>query len=87
MSSPSPVSSQKPDFNRFGSLPGALLAVGVLGAAACLFGATQDPRRAAFAWHFAFIYGFTLCAGSLFWTLLHHATNSGWSVLPRRFPH
>ena len=84
MSSPSPVSSQKPDFNRFGSLPGALLAVGVLGAAACLFGATQDPRRAAFAWHFAFIYGFTLCAGSLFWTLLHHATNSGWSVLPRR---
>jgi hypothetical protein len=78
------ISPQKPDFNRFGALPSALLGAGVLGAAACLFGATQDPTRAAFAWHFAFVYGLTLCAGALFWTLLHHATDSGWSVIPRR---
>lgn len=84
MSSPHPVSPQKPDFDRFGSLPNALLGAGVLGAAVSLFGATQDPTRAAFAWHFAFVYGLTLCAGALFWTLLHHATDSGWSVLARR---
>ncbi|MCC7518267.1 MAG: hypothetical protein IT578_03670 [Verrucomicrobiae bacterium] len=84
MNSPPTLPLQKPDFNRFGAWPATFLALGVLGAAACLFGATLNPTRAAFAWHFAFIYGFTLCAGALFWTLLHHATDSGWSVIPRR---
>lgn len=84
MNSPPPVSPQKPDFRRFGALPAVFLAIGALGVVACLLGAMRHPTRMAFAWHFAFMYGFTLCAGALFWTLLHHATDSGWSVIPRR---
>ena len=30
------------------------------------------------------MYFFTLCAGSLFWVLVHHATDAEWSVLVRR---
>jgi uncharacterized membrane protein YidH (DUF202 family) len=33
---------------------------------------------------FAFSFYFTIAIGSLFWVLLHHATNSGWSVVVRR---
>ncbi|HEY0792522.1 MAG TPA: hypothetical protein VGD78_15770 [Chthoniobacterales bacterium] len=38
----------------------------------------------AFSWLFAFFYFFTLLIGSLFWILVHHATDSGWGVLVRR---
>lgn len=38
----------------------------------------------AFSWLFAFMYFFTLCAGSLFWVLVHHATDAEWSVVVRR---
>ncbi len=59
-----------------------LMSLFSLGAAALLF--NSDPKRTAFSWLFAFSFYFTLGLGALFWVLLHHATNSGWSVVVRR---
>ncbi|MGI8605254.1 MAG: hypothetical protein ACR2OZ_19960 [Verrucomicrobiales bacterium] len=39
-----------------------------------------------YSWLFAFVVCFTLCLGSLFWVLLHHASNSSWGVAIRRIP-
>ncbi len=39
-----------------------------------------------FSWLFAFEVFFTLTTGSLFWCLLHNASNSGWGVAIRRVP-
>ncbi len=44
----------------------------------------RDPQRFAFSYLFAFSVGFTLGLGSLFWVMLHHATNSSWSTVVRR---
>ena len=51
-----------------------------------LIGLAVPAWREQFAhsWLFAFTYFFTLCAGSLFWVLVHHATDAEWSVLVRR---
>ena len=61
-----------------------LLLVSLAGAVVCWFLFQQDARRFAFSWLFAFSFYFTLGIGSLFWVMLHHATNSGWSVVVRR---
>lgn len=38
----------------------------------------------AYSWLFAVVFFLTLCVGGLFWTLLHHASNSGWGTVIRR---
>ena len=38
----------------------------------------------AYSWLFAVTFFVTLAIGGLFWTLLHHATNSGWGTVVRR---
>lgn len=50
-----------------------------------VWGYFYNPTQLAFSWLTSFIYFFTLCAGSLFWVLLHYVTNSGWSAVIRRF--
>jgi hypothetical protein len=47
-------------------------------------GAIFDPHQFSFSWLFAFAFFFTLCAGCLFWTIVHHATDAEWSVVVRR---
>ena len=37
-----------------------------------------------FSWLFAFMFFFTISAGSLFWTMLHYAVDAEWSVVVRR---
>lgn len=37
-----------------------------------------------YSWLFAVIYFLSLGVGGLFWTLLHHASNSGWGTVVRR---
>ncbi len=37
-----------------------------------------------YSWLFAVIFFLSLAVGGLFWTLLHHATNSGWGTVVRR---
>ncbi len=41
-------------------------------------------RGMAYSWLFAVVYFMTLAVGGIFWTLLHHATNSGWGTVIRR---
>ena len=37
-----------------------------------------------YSWLFAVIFFLSLGIGGLFWTLLHHASNSGWGTVVRR---
>ena len=39
---------------------------------------------ASYSYLFAVTFGLTLGMGGLFWTILHHATNSGWGIAVRR---
>ncbi|MEM9445191.1 MAG: hypothetical protein AAGA18_07535 [Verrucomicrobiota bacterium] len=47
-----------------------------------------DPQRVfrhfAHSYLFAYMVGFTIVSGSLFWVLLHHAVDAAWSVVVRR---
>lgn len=65
-----------------GAALAGVIAIGVsLGIAA----ATPDGwRRFFFAYLVAFAYVLSLTLGSLYFVLLHHLTNSGWSVVVRR---
>lgn len=37
-----------------------------------------------YSWLFAVVFFLSLAVGGLFWTLLHHASNSGWGTVVRR---
>src|SRR5206468_11388929 len=47
-------------------------------------GAMINPHQFSFTWLFAVAIFFTLCAGCLFWTIVHYATDAEWSVVVRR---
>ena len=72
------------DYQGFGGklLFTVALALVALGLAA--WGGFQSPKQFAFSWLFAFAFFFTICAGSLFWILVHHAVDADWSVVVRR---
>lgn len=68
-----------------GALPIAFLGGGVLCLAVALaWGLAADRQQFAHSWLWGFMYCFTICAGSLFWILLHHAVDANWSVVVRR---
>ncbi|MFM8807394.1 MAG: hypothetical protein ACKOJB_00555, partial [Chthoniobacterales bacterium] len=48
------------------------------------WGGMTYSKQFAFSWLFAFAFFFTICAGSLFWILVHHAVDADWSVAVRR---
>ncbi|MCZ2110304.1 MAG: hypothetical protein LC118_12180 [Dehalococcoidia bacterium] len=58
--------------------------VAVIGGAMAGYGYTQDPQRFAFAYLSAFGWGVTIALGGLFFVLIQHITNAGWSVTVRR---
>lgn len=62
------------------------LGLGALGliVSAVLLLLPQTKDLGAHVWLFGFFYFFTLLVGCLFWTCLHHATDSEWSVVVRR---
>lgn len=56
-----------------------------VGAVICVIGLFVAPlRQFLFSWLFAFMFFFTLSAGSLFWILVHYAVDAEWSVVTRR---
>jgi hypothetical protein len=59
-------------------------AVGALGVVLGGIAYSQNHEQFAFSWLFGFVVVFTLVAGAAFWNILHHATDSEWSVLIRR---
>jgi hypothetical protein len=68
----------------FGGLSVLLLATAIVGAVLSLIGGIFDTRQFAFSWFFAFYFFFTICAGSVFWVLLHYVCNGSWDILIRR---
>jgi hypothetical protein len=79
-----PPEPEKFEARHAGIAPTICLAAGVVGIIGSLIGAFVAPKQFAHSWLFAFFYFFTLCAGALFWTILHHATDAEWSVVIRR---
>jgi hypothetical protein len=63
---------------------GLLVSAGV-GLVVCILGAWFfGIEQFLFSWLFAFMFFFTLTAGSLFWILIHYAVDAEWSVVVRR---
>ncbi|MDX6766847.1 MAG: hypothetical protein SFU85_08645 [Candidatus Methylacidiphilales bacterium] len=69
---------------KLGIIPLALLVAGLACLAVSVLWGIFDTQRFAFSWLIAFMFVFTICAGTLFWTLLHHALDADWSVVVRR---
>lgn len=63
-----------------------LLVAGAVGILGSLLGFIVPAWRqqSAHSYLFSFAYFFTISVGCLFWTCLHHATDSEWSVVVRR---
>jgi hypothetical protein len=69
---------------RFAGLSALLGVLAIVGLGLSLLGAIFWPRQFSFSWLFAFAFFFTLCAGCLFWIIVHHVTDAEWSVVVRR---
>lgn len=63
------------------TIGGVIAALGIL---ASIGGAVVDHERFAFSYLVAFLFVTTLGLGGLFFVLLQHVVNAGWSVAPRR---
>lgn len=81
----------KAEFFQFTNLGPMLFSVLVSGGTAlfvclllALFGSESIRERLLLGWLFALTVCFTLTVGSLFWVLVHHATDAEWSVAVRR---
>ncbi|MGH8100798.1 MAG: hypothetical protein ACREIW_05840, partial [Chthoniobacterales bacterium] len=70
--------------NRFTGLSTLLGSLALFGIVLSIVGAIIDPHQFSYSWLFAFAFFFTLCVGSFFWTIVHHATDAEWSVVVRR---
>ncbi len=69
---------------RFSGLSVLLALAAIVGLVGSGIGAYLSPRQFSFSWLFAFAVYFTLCAGCLFWTIVHYVTDAEWSVVVRR---
>lgn len=84
-----PRGGERLELARFSKLNAALLGIGVLGLVVSLlymFGAfgPAHQKEFAYSWLFAFFFFFTITNGGIFWTMLQHLSNAGWSVAVRR---
>ncbi|MHB1561235.1 MAG: hypothetical protein ACYC61_27635 [Isosphaeraceae bacterium] len=61
------------------------LAVAAAAGLASAAGAVSNPMQFAFSYLTAFAFVLSLAVGGLFWSMLHHLTGAGWSVVVRRF--
>ena len=65
-------------------LPVVGLVLAIAGGALGFSLRAANPRAFAFAWMNAYLFGLTLALGGLFFILIQHATQAGWSVAVRR---
>src|SRR6188768_4196981 len=84
-----PREGERLNLAKVSKLNGALFVAGIAGLVISLvymLGILGAQRQAEFAysWLFAFFFFFTITNGGIFWTMLHHLSNSGWSVAVRR---
>lgn len=78
------LTAEKFPIDRADALSRRGFAVAALGLVLGAIGYSQSQEQFAFSWLFGFAVVFTLVAGAAFWNILHHATDSEWSVLIRR---
>jgi hypothetical protein len=69
---------------RFAGLSFLLALLAFAGLFGSGIGAYLSPRQFSFSWLFALAFFFTLCAGCLFWIIVHYVTDAEWSVVVRR---
>lgn len=84
-----PAEGEKLQTAKFGKYQFLLGVAGVAGVVISLIIFLMGGNAAnayAFSYLFAFEVFFTITAGSLFWCLLHNASNSSWGVVIRRIP-
>ncbi len=83
-----PEGGEKFDPAKASPVISALLGVAIVGLLGSAYYAFLTPELTqkgfAYSWLYAIFLGFTLVAGSVFWILLHNASNSGWGVAIRR---
>ena len=72
------------DQRHAGNLTLVLPVVGIVALVASFIWGFFNAEQFAYSWLFAFTYFFTLAVGSMFWTLVHHATDAEWTVVVRR---
>ncbi len=58
--------------------------IGTLGLIVSLAGFVLNRQQFHFSWLWAFVFWFTIAAGGLFFTMLHHLVGATWSVVLRR---
>ena len=61
-----------------------LAALATLSGSAVAAGAAFNAKQFAFSYLYSFLFFFTICAGALFWILVHHMAKAEWSVVVRR---
>lgn len=82
--SPSLPAPQFFDYKHTGTRLLGLIAAAIVSFAVLMLGAFADVKQFAFSYLFAYAFFFTICMGSLFWILVHHAVDAEWSVVVRR---
>jgi hypothetical protein len=83
MSFPNDTNLLPPPLNmsRWRKLPAVLM---VAGAVLSVIGAVKDPKEFGFSWLLAFMFFLSLALGALFLVMVHHLSDTGWSVATRR---
>ncbi len=72
------------DYRGTGTRILAIAALALLALGLSARGGFVESKQFAFSWLFAFTFFLTICMGSLFWILVHHAVDADWSVVVRR---
>src|SRR5262249_48174947 len=62
----------------------AVLIVTGATAAVLLIGAFVEPRQFFHSYLFGYVFALSVVLGSLFWVIIHHVSDAGWSVGLRR---
>jgi hypothetical protein len=75
------------DLSRWKSVPAILMVVGgILSLIGAIVSLRQDcGAEFGFSWLLAFMFYLTIALGALFWVVVHHLSDAGWSVATRRF--
>ncbi|MEM1294455.1 MAG: hypothetical protein AAGH89_03755 [Verrucomicrobiota bacterium] len=86
-----PEGGEKIDGSKVAGAKMLFAILGVIGLGGTLIALFMDSGsrddiadQASYSYLFAFTFALTLGMGGLFWTILHHATNSGWGISVRR---
>jgi len=81
-----PTEGERLDFNKVSRYAVILLGIGGIGLVVSLVLLLIPTTQKAygFSWLLGTVFFFTIAVGGIFWTLLHHASNSGWGIAVRR---